>query len=212
MADNPLNKLPDNPFNKERVSSIVDRAKELIVDPLATWHDVIEEAEPPNRILLNYALPLAAIGPLAGLIGSLAFGYGALGFSGRLGFGSAIVMALSSLLLSIVSLYVVTWIVNFLAPRFGGTRDFASAFRLVTYAMTAAWAAGIFGLVPALSFLGLLGLYSIYIFYTGVRPVLGVSDEQAAAFTVIVFVLGIVANMVTGMMVSTVAGMPTLLI
>jgi hypothetical protein len=212
MPENPLNKLPDNPFNKERVASIVDRAKELIVDPQATWHDVIEEAEEPRQILLQYALPLAAIGPLAGLIGSLIFGYGALGFSGRLGFGSAIGMALSSLLLSIVSLYVVSWIVNLLAPRFGGTKDFASAFRLVAYAMTAAWLAGVFGLIPVLSFLGLLGLYSIYIFYTGVRPVLGVSDEQAAAFTIIVFVLAIVANVVTGMMVSTVAGMPAMLI
>jgi hypothetical protein len=204
--------MPENPFNKEKVYSIIGRAKELVVDPQATWHDIIEEEEAPRQILLHYALPLAAIGPLAGLIGSLAFGYGALGFSGRLGFGSAIGMALSSLLLSIVSLYVVTWIVNWLAPRFGGTKDFPAAFRLVAYAMTAAWAAGIFSLIPVLSILGFVGLYSIYIFYTGVRPVLGVRDEQAGAFTIIVFAIGIVAYIVTGMMVSTVAGMPAMLI
>jgi hypothetical protein len=212
MPDDPLNKLPDNPFNKERVSSIIERAKELIVDPQATWHDVVEEAKSPKQILLEYAMPLAAIGPLAGLIGAWVFGYGALGFSGRLGFGSAIGMAVASFALSIVSLYAMAWIANLLSPRAGGKSDFNSAFRLVAYAMTAAWAAGIFALIPPLSILGFLGLYSIYIFYTGVRPLMGVTDEQAAGYTIAVFVAAIVVYIVTGAIVTRIGGMPAVLI
>jgi hypothetical protein len=212
MPENPLNKLPDHPFRKEKLTSIIDRAKELIVDPQATWHDIDEEAKSPKEILLQYAMPLAAIGPLAGLIGTWLFGYGALGFSGRLGFGSAIGMAVSSFVLSIVSVYVVAWIANKLSPRAGGRDDFNSAFRLTAYAMTVAWAAGIFALFPPLWILSLLGLYSIYVFYTGVRPMLGVSDEQAAGFTIWIFVAAIVVYIVTGAIVTRIGGVPAGLI
>lgn len=204
--------MPENPFRKESVTSIVDRAKELIVDPAATWHDIAEEAKPPKDILLQYAMPLAAIGPLAGLIGAWVFGYGAMGFSGRLGFGSAIGMAAASFVLSIVSVFVVAWIANALSPRAGGGKDFNNAFRLTAYAMTASWAAGIFALVPVLSILGFLGLYSIYIFYTGVRPMMGVSDEQAAGYTIAVFVAAIVVYILTGAVVTRIGGMPAVLI
>lgn len=204
--------MAENPFNKERVTSIVDRAKELIVDPVATWHDIDEEAKSPKEVLFEYAMPLAAIGPLAGLIGAWVFGYGALGFSGRLGFGSAIGMAVASFVLSIASVYIVAWIANKLSPRSGGRDDFPSAFRLTAYAMTAAWAAGIFALVPVLGILGFLGLYSIYIFYTGVRPMLGVADEQAAGYTIAVFIAAIVVTIVTGAIVTRIGGMPAVLI
>jgi len=219
--------MPQNPFDREFVrehvtpiverarehaAPIVERAKDVIVDPAIIWGDVIEEDTPPKDLLLRYALPLAAIKPLADLIGALIFGYGALGFRGRVGFGSAIGMALTSFILSIAVLYFMAWFANWLSPRLGGKQDFPTAFRLAAYAMTAAWVAGIFGLIPPLSILGLLGLYSIYIFYTGVRPVMGVADEQAASYTIVVFVAGIVAYLVTGSVVSYIGGMPALII
>ncbi len=40
--------------------------------------------------------------------------------------------------------------------------------RVSAYSPTAAWVAGVFNIIPALSFLGILGLYSLYLLHTGI--------------------------------------------
>jgi hypothetical protein len=44
--------------------------------------------------------------------------------------------------------------------------------RVSAYSPTAAWVAGVFNIIPALSFLGILGLYSLYLLYTGIAAVM----------------------------------------
>jgi hypothetical protein len=204
--------MSDNPLTQGNAASIIERAKAIITNPKSEWHEIAEEAKSQQEVLIKYAIPLAAIGPLASLIGGLAFGYGGFGFSVRLSIGTALGMAVSSFVMSILSLYVVAFVANALSPKFGGKSDFASAFRLVAYAMTAAWVAGIFGIIPMLSILTLLGLYSFYLFYVGARPMMGVAEDQAATFTVVTIIAAIIVNLVATSIALSFSGMPTALI
>jgi hypothetical protein len=73
-------------------------------------------------------------------------------------------------------------LVNVLAPSFGGERSFPNATRLTAYSFTPAWLAGIFLLVPGLSFLGVLGFYGAYIMWAGLPVLMKVSPKRALPY------------------------------
>lgn len=178
--------------------SIVDRAKAIILTPKEEWPKIAAEPATQADILKSYVLPLAAIGPIASLIGGQIFGYGAFGFSYRPGIVSAISTAILTYVLSIVAVYVLMFIADFLAPKFNGESNPLNAFKLVAYSYTASWVAGIFGLIPALAFFGLLGIYSLYLLYTGVTPLMKVPQDKAGGYTAVTVLCAIVLYFVVG--------------
>ena len=62
---------------------IFERAKAIILTPKDEWLKIAGETTSQRDILLHYAIPLTAIGPVASFIGGQMFGYGAFGFSYR---------------------------------------------------------------------------------------------------------------------------------
>jgi hypothetical protein len=188
---------------------LVERAKAIVLQPKTEWPRVAGETTEPMKVLTGYAVPLAAIGPVAALIGGQVFGYSVFGVTYRQGLIPALTTAVVSFVLTLVSLFVVALVANFLGPRFGGRDNFPAAFRLVAYSMTAAWVAGIFGLVPALAILSIVGLYSIYLFYLGATPVAGVPQEKAASYTAVTVVVAILAYLIVGAVAAAIVGVGT---
>jgi hypothetical protein len=176
--------------------TIIERAKAIILTPKDEWPKIALETQSQGDILKGYVLPLAAIGPVASLIGGQVFGYGAFGFSYRPGLVSALISAVIAYILSIVSIYVLMFIVDFLAPKFNGESNRLNAFKLVAYSYTASWLAGVFGLIPSLAFFSLLGLYSLYLLYVGATPMMKVPSDKAAGFTAVAVVCAIVLAIV----------------
>ena len=87
-----------------------------------------------------------------------------------------------------------------LAPTFGGDKNFVQSFKLVAYASTASWIAGIFRLLPYLG--GLIALlaviYALYTFYLGAPVLKKCTQEKAVGFTIVVIVCGIVLGALIG--------------
>src|SRR3546814_5811878 len=79
-------------------------------------------------------------------------------------------------------LYVVALSINALAPTFGGRKDQLQAVKVIGYAWTAAWVAGIATIVPWLGWLVVLagGIYSIYLLYLGLPHTMKCPPEKAA--------------------------------
>jgi hypothetical protein len=196
--------MDDMRIHQPGASGIVARAKAIITKPATEWPIIATETTPPMKVLVGYAIPLALIGPVATLIGQSVFGMPALFGTVTLGLGTLLTLAVTSFVMALVSLFVVAFAANFLSPKFDGRNDFPAAFRLVAYAMTASWVAGIFGLVPALAILSLLGLYSLYLFYKGATPMMGVPAEKAGFYTVITVVVAIVINIIASVIVGAI--------
>jgi hypothetical protein len=100
------------------------------------------------------------------LIGTSFFGVG--GYRIGIGIGVGLASAIVLYMLSLIDVFVVAYIIDFLAGTFGARKSPDNAMRVSAYAPTAAWVAGVFNIIPALSFLGILGLYSFYLLYTGI--------------------------------------------
>jgi hypothetical protein len=198
--------MEDRPSLQSAGSGVVERAKAILLQPKAEWPRIASETTEPTRLLTSYAIPLIAIGPIATLIGSQVFPTSFLGVTYSMGFGFALSTAITSFVFSIIGLFVVTFVANFLSPKFGGQDNWPAAFRLVVYSMTAAWLVGVVGLVPALGILGLLALYSLYLFYLGASPVMGVPQDKAIAYTAITVVAAIVVQVVVATVAAAITG------
>jgi hypothetical protein len=98
--------------------------------------------------------------------------------------------------------------VEHLAPRFKSDGSGTRAFRLVAYASTPIWLAGLFYLSIALSRLVLVGVvYAVYLFFAGLTPVMGTPAEQRVPFTLVAILTLLVIQMLLGSL-ATVVGLP----
>lgn len=185
---------------------IFDRAKSIIMAPKDEWPKIEAEAKPQSSILTGYVIPLVAIGPIASLIGGQLFGYGAFGVTYRPPLVGSIVTAIVTFAIGIAMVYLLAWIVDWLAPKFGGQSNKANAFKLVAYGGTAAWAVGIFSLIPMLGLFGILGLYSLYLYYTGAAPLMKVPEDKSVGYIAVVIVCAILASLLIAPITMAITG------
>lgn len=185
---------------------IFDRAKAIILTPNDEWPKIEAESRTQQEILMGYVLPLAAIGPVASLIGSQVFGYGALGFTYRPPLVGSLVTAIVTFAISIAMVYLVAFIADWLAPKFGGQSNKLNAFKLIAYGGTASWAAGVFSLIPMLSLFGILGLYSLYLYYTGAAPLMKVPQEKSVGYVAVVIVCAFLASILVAPITAAITG------
>lgn len=187
---------------------LVDRAKAIILTPKTEWPVVAAEGDSVQTVFLKYVVPLAAIGPIASLIGGQVFGLGGLGITIRVPLSVALPSAVVQYVLSLVGVFLIAWVANFLSPKFGGKDNFASAFKWVAYSYTAAWVAGILGLVPALGLLIFLALlYGLYVLYLGASPMMAVPQDKAGSYTAVTVVAAIVVYIVVGLLAVSLSGL-----
>ncbi len=187
------------------MTDILQRAKDMILKPKEAWAAIEGETETVQSLYVPYVLVLAAIGPLAQLIGGQVFGYRFLTLTVHPPLGSAIVGALLSYVLTLIGVYVVALVIDGLAPTFGGVKNQIQALKVAVYSFTAAWLAGIFALVPPLAILQLLGLYSLYLLYLGLPRLMKAPEDKAIVYTLVVVVVTIVLYLVIAAIVGALA-------
>jgi hypothetical protein len=179
--------------------NLVERVKRILLSPKTEWEVIEAEPTTATDLYTRYIVPLAAIGPIAQLIGYSAFGV-TVPFVGtyRVPIGSAITQAIVAYVLTLAGTYVLALIIDALAPSFNGQRSQIQALKLTAYSLTASWVAGIFALIPGLRVLTLLGLYSLYLLYLGLPVLMKTPREKALSYTAIVIVAAIVLSLVIG--------------
>jgi len=165
---------------------ILARVKAILLSPAATWDRIAPEPATIGGLYTGYILILAAVGPVCHAFGWLVFGYGNWMVNFHPTVTAALSQAIVSYLISLGLVFVTALIIDALAPSFGATKSRIQAFKVATYSLTAFWAAGVFGLLPALWSLGLLGFYSVYLLYLGLPRLMQAPLDRAAAYTLAV--------------------------
>ncbi|HZF45773.1 MAG TPA: Yip1 family protein [Sphingomonadaceae bacterium] len=197
--------MSDNPLSSENTASLIARAKAMIMQPKAEWPKVAAEPGDVKGILIKYALPLIAIGPICSFIGGQLFGYNAMVVMFRPSLSFSLTIAITGFVQSIIALFIVSFIANFLSPKFGGKDDFGSAFKLIAYSMTAAWVAGVFGIIPMLGGIAAIagGIYSIYVLFLGAAPVMAVPQDKAGGYIAVTVLVAIVVQIILNMIAAS---------
>lgn len=185
---------------------VIDRAKNIIVQPRQEWTVIDTEPTTVGALYTGYIVPLSALPVLAAMIGMAVFGISVpiLG-SIKVPIGTALGRALISYVAGLIAIYILALVIDALAPTFNGTKNSVQALKVAAYAYTAWWVFGILAIIPALSIVGfLLGLYSIYLLYTGLPALMKSPPEKAIGYTFLVIVVGIVLVICTGLLITAV--------
>ncbi|WP_373492477.1 Yip1 family protein [Parasphingorhabdus sp.] len=177
-------------------ASLLNRAKAILLQPRQEWPVIEGEAASIVDIYKSYVIPLAAIGPVAAFIHAVVFGNSFFGITHRPSFLSSLSSAVVSYIFTLIGVFLMALVIDFLATRFGGTANRNNAFKLAAYSATAAWVAAIFQLVPGLGMLTLLGLYGLYLLYVGIPIMMKAPDDKALIYTVAIVVVGAIAGMI----------------
>ncbi|MFM9977035.1 MAG: Yip1 family protein [Sphingomonadaceae bacterium] len=186
-----------NAMGPQPGTPLVERVKAILLRPRDEWPRIDAEATTIGDIYRAHVLPLAAIGPVAGFIGGQLFGMGAFGITYKPPLLAAVGGALFGYVASLVTVYLLALIIDWLAPNFGGQRNKTQAFKAAAYANTAGWVAGIFGLIPALALVALLGaIYGVYLLYLGLPVLMKSPADKAAPYTGVVIVAAIVMSLI----------------
>jgi hypothetical protein len=164
---------------------LLNRVKAILLSPHTEWPRIAREKSDASALFVRYVAILALIPALARFIGTTLIGWYAPIFSSLAG-------ALVTYLSSFAIVYCLALIIDALAPRFGARKDFASALKLAVYCYTPVWIAGIFLLVPGLSFLVILGLHGVYLLWSGLPILMQAPADKALPYTAAVAGCGLV--------------------
>lgn len=190
--------------------ALLDRVKRILLSPRTEWQVIDGEVTTPAALYTGYIMPLAAIGPIAQLIGSAVFGL-TIPFVGtyRVPIGSAIARAIVTYVLSLAATYVLALIIDGLAPTFNGRKSPIQALKVAAYSSTASWVAAVFAIIPVLAILGILGLYSLFLLYLGLPVLMKSPRDKALGYTVVVILAAIVLFFIIGVIAARFVTYPT---
>jgi hypothetical protein len=173
------------------------RAKAMLADPFAEWARIERESGDPAFLLSRYVAILAVVPALFGFIGAGVVGAAIPGVGlirapwFDAGFG-AIILYVESF----IAVLVFAFIINIVAPLFGGKRDFDAALKLAVYSFTPVWLVGIFLLMPGLRFLALTAFYGAYVLATGLPRLMKAPKAQSPFY--IAFAIACAFGLVVG--------------
>jgi hypothetical protein len=180
---------------------LLRRIKAILLRPDLAWPVFAQEKRDASALWTRYLAILALIPALARFIGASLVGWYAPLLPSLAG---ALVVYLSSFAI----VYVLARIIDALAPRFGGRKDFAGALKLAVYSSTSVWLAGVFLLVPGLSFLVILGLHGAYLLWTGLPVLMRVPPEKALPYAAVVAGCGLIMAVGLGLIVAPLFAAP----
>jgi hypothetical protein len=178
--------------------AIVDRIKNICLTPNTEWPVIAQETTPTASLITGYVVPLVAVGAVAGFVGGSLIGR-TLPFVGtyRMPIVGGLVIACFTFVMAIVGVFILSLIINALAPSFGGEKNSAQALKLAVYSYTPAWVAGVLNILPLLGILALFGaLYGLYLLYLGLPRLMKCPQDKAIGYTVVVVLCAIVLSVV----------------
>jgi hypothetical protein len=170
--------------------NMVLRATAVLIDPFAEWPNINKEPADPIFLMISYVALLALIPAVCRFVGACVIGVVVPGvgtvhapiFDGLFG-------AIFGYLESFVLVLLLGLSISFVAPLFGGRRDFPTALKLAVYSYTPVWLTGIFLLLPGLRFLRLTGFYGVYILIAGLPLLMKSPAQRSPGFAALIVVL-----------------------
>jgi len=192
--------------------NLVDRTKSILLSPQQEWQAIDEEETSIGGLVTGYVVPLAAIGPVASLIGMEIFGISVPSVGTyRVPIGAAVRQGIAQYVMALVGVFVLALIIDKLAPYFRVEENRYQALKIAAYSSTPVWVVGIVGLIPALSILRLLGLfYSLYLLYLGLPTLMRVPQHKVMGYTVVVIMCAVVLFFLIGVIAAQLGGGPVI--
>lgn len=183
--------------------NLQSRVRNILTQPAQEWRTIAAESTDVTTLLRDYAAPVSAVPALCRWISGSVIGYGSYRVGLIAGFASAVV----AWVFGLVGCWLAAIVVERLAPSFSSRGSTAQALKLVVYASTPVWVAGVLDLVPPLAPLVVIAaLYALYLFYIGLPIVMHTPQDKVIPYMAIAAVAVIAVMIVVGFFASALTG------
>jgi hypothetical protein len=170
-------------------ASLVERAKNILLQPATEWTRIDGEATSVGRLITGYAAILALIAPVAALLSILLMPFGSY-LLNAMGFIIKVLLIVYAISLGIVLLLGLA--IDLLAPSLGGTKNSVQAMKLAVYAGTAFWVGAIAIILSPWLWI-VIGIgYGGYLIWLGLPTLMRVPADKAPTYAAAVIVIWIV--------------------
>lgn len=190
------------------VPALKERVTNILKSPKTEWPVIEAEPTTTEALYRGYIGPLAAIPAVSWFIGMCLVGM-PMPFIGWYregivrGFSNMVVM----FVLSLVGVYLAALVIDKLAPTFQSRSNQLQALKLVAYAQTPAWIAGVLYIIPALAPIAIVaGLYAIYLFYLGLPVMMKTPEGKVIPYMVVAAIVVIAVSFVVGLVSAAITG------
>ena len=191
------------------MNNLIGRVQNILLTPKTEWPVIAAEAETIGGLFTRYILIVSALGPVAMFLKSTLIGI-SVPFVGRyrVDMATGLEMLVLSYVGGLIGVYVLSLVINALAPNFGAQKDSVQALKAAAYSSTAVWVAGLGNLIPVLGVLLLLAslVYCIYLLYLGLQQTMKCPADKAGGYTAVSIIVAIVVWIVFSYIVSSVTG------
>ncbi|HMF98242.1 MAG TPA: Yip1 family protein [Vicinamibacterales bacterium] len=187
------------------------RVTNILKQPASEWPVIAAEPADVASLLQGYAAPLAAIPAICRWIGFSVIGM-SVPFVGtfRVGIVRGLANAIVYFVFALAGAYIAALVIEKLAPTFKSSGGTIQALKLVVYASTPVWVAGVLNLIPALSPLIIIAaLYAVYVFYLGLPHLMHTPSDQVIPYMVVSALVMVVVTVCLGIVTGIVAGVGT---
>ena len=185
------------------------RATNVMTRPAQEWPIIAAEPSSAADLMTKYAVPLSAIPAVCMFLGVTMVGIptpvlGSMRFSVTQSLSNAIV----SWVFGLAAVYVAAVVIDRLATAFQSKGDPIQALKLVIYAYTPVWLAGVFNLVPGtLAALSVIAAaYAIYLFYVGLPVLMHTPPDKVIPYMLLAAVLLVVLFVAGGALAGAITG------
>lgn len=188
-------------------TNLVQRVINIITKPKQEWNVIAQEEPNAMKLIGGYALILALIPAISTFIA-----LGIIGTSDIFGFSdrsitTGLAEGLKQYISTIIGIYLLSYVIDLLAPSFDSIKNFGKSLQLAVYSSTAMWVAGILLIIPGLKWLSVFaGLYSIYLIAVGLPILKGTPKEKVTGYVVLTILAMIGITLVLALILSALFG------
>ncbi len=169
--------------------NLIERAKNLILTPAAEWDRIAGETPNTGALITGYIAPLSAVAAIAGALGWMILtGFAGVGGAGVFG---ALIGVVVQVICAIIGVFLMSLLINVLAPTFASQADQNRAFQLAAHYPTPVWIAAIATIIPFIGGLIVLagGLYAIYELYVGLPKLMKTPEDKRVPYVASIIVI-----------------------
>lgn len=188
------------------MADLQTRVTNILKSPATEWPVIAAEPTDIGKLYQNYIMVLSAIPVVAGLVGWMLFRSMFVGIV-AIGTSAMITFAVVQYVLGLANVFVCALVIEWLAPKFKSSGTRVDALKMVAYASTALWVAGVAYVIPGVGGLVVLvgAIYSIYLYYLGLPHVMKTPADQVVIYMIVSAVVMIVLALILGMIAGAVA-------
>jgi len=181
------------------MKAVLNNAIALVKNPVGYMTQNKDQTFSLNSLMISYVAILALI-PLVGrLVGDLLFYSGA-----KYVVGYTIAGAIVAYILDIIAVFVIGYVIWWLAPRFNSSANQVKGTTLAAFAYTPVFLIGILSIVPFLGYLALLGLlYGLYILYRGLPIMLGTPADKTVTYVIAILIVSFIIEIIISLIIGS---------